>query len=1002
MSEQRIPLSDLRRRAGSSRQPWKSLDELAASPGFRSWLEREFPEGASEWDDPVGRRRFMKLMGASVALAGAAGCTRQPEERIFPYAQQPEQVIPGKPLFFATALTRGGYANGVLVESHLGRPTKVEGNPLHPASLGATDVFGQAEVLQLYDPDRTQTVMERGEIRSWSAFRDALLPALEAQRALEGEGLRILTEPFTSPTLASELEALLVRFPKARWHQWQAAGRDAAYEGARIAFGEPLEVRYRIEAADVILSLDADLLGEGPGQLRYTREFARRRGPDVEGGMSRLYVVESSVSITGGMADHRLPVRASEVEGIARAVAAALGAAVADPGAGDRAGWVAAVAEDLRSHPGRSLVVPGESQPPVVHALACAINEALGAFGSTAELTDPVVARPESGAASLAELTADMAAGAVDLLLVLGGNPVYDAPADLRFREALERVELRVHLGLHADETSQHCHWHLPEAHPLESWGDARAFDGTVTIQQPLIAPLYGGRSVLEVLALLGERPDRTGYDAVRDHWRGRLPGDFEKAWRRALHDGVVADSAFAPRTLPVVLGDWATAPPAPGGELELVFRSDPRVGDGRYANNGWLQELPSPLTKVTWDNPILVSPATAERIGISPPRATSRGHVAERVELRHAGRSLAAPVWIVPGHPDGTLTLHLGGGRTRAGRVGDGVGVDGFSLRTTGSLGFAAGVELVRTSGSHLIACTQDHWTIEREHAAHERHLARTASLEEYREDRELFRKMGHEPQLSLYEEHPYPQGDQPYRGAWGMAVDLSKCVGCNACVVACQAENNIPVVGREEVGRGREMHWIRIDRYYEGGLENPESVNQPVMCMHCENAPCEVVCPVAATVHSDEGLNDMVYNRCVGTRYCSNNCPYKVRRFNFFLYQDWETPQLALMRNPDVTVRSRGVMEKCSYCVQRINAARIDAKNAGRPLRDGDIQTACQQACPSEAIVFGDVNDAGSQVARLKASPRDYAMLADINVKPRTSYLAAVRNPNPKLADA
>jgi MoCo/4Fe-4S cofactor protein with predicted Tat translocation signal len=998
MNEQRIPLSELRRRAGGSRRPWKSLGELASSPGFRSWLEREFPEGASEWDDPEGRRRFLKLMGASMAMAGAAGCTRQPEEKIFPYAQQPEQVVPGKPLFFATALTRGGYANGVLVESHLGRPTKVEGNPLHPASLGATDVFGQAEVLQLYDPDRTQTVMERGEIRSWSAFREAVLPALDAQRALGGEGLRILTGPVTSPTLAAELEALLVRFPKARWHQWQATSRDAAFEGARMAFGEAVEASYRLDAADVVLSLDADFLSEGPGHLRYTRDFARRRGPDADGGMSRLYVVESSVSSTGGVADHRLPARASEVEAIARAVAGGLGLAVADPGAGAHAEWVEAVVEDLRANRGRSLVVPGESQPPVVHALAHAINEALGAFGSTVVLTDPVTARPEDGAASIAELTSDMATGKVDLLLILGGNPVYDAPVDLGFREALENVELRVHLGLHADETSAYCHWHLPEAHSLETWGDARAFDGTVTIQQPLIAPLYGGRSVLEVLALLGERPDRTGHDAVREHWRSRLSGEFEKAWRRALHDGIVPDTAFPARDLQVGPGEWAARPTSPGGELELVFRADPRVGDGRYANNGWLQELPHPVTKVTWNNPVLLSPATAERIGLAPPQATSHGHVVERVQLRLEDRSLTAPVWIVPGHPDGTVTLHLGGGRSRAGRVGDGVGVDAFALRTREALSFAAGVEVSRVPGSYLVACTQDHWTIEREHATHERHLARTASLEEYREDRELFRKMGHEPELSLFEEHTYPKGE-PYRGAWGMAVDLNKCVGCNACVVACQAENNIPVVGKEEVGRGREMHWIRIDRYYEGGLENPEAVNQPVMCMHCENAPCEVVCPVAATVHSDEGLNDMVYNRCVGTRYCSNNCPYKVRRFNFFLYQDWETPQLALQRNPDVTVRSRGVMEKCSYCVQRINEARIEARNAGRPLRDGDIRTACQQACPAEAIVFGDVNDPGSRVARLKSEPRNYGMLTDINVKPRTSYLAAVRNPNPRL---
>jgi molybdopterin-containing oxidoreductase family iron-sulfur binding subunit len=1003
MSDSFIPLAELSRRAtgGAGRRYWKSLEELAASPAFDDWLGREFPEQASEWSDPTGRRRFLTLMGASMAFAGATGCTRQPKETIVPYVKQPEQLVPGKPQFYATSLTREGYANGVLVESHLGRPTKIEGNAEHPASLGATDVFGQAEVLQLYDPDRAQAVTERGEIRSWSALWAVLTPALEAQRPLGGEGLRILIEPTTSPTLAAELARVRAAFPKARLHQWQSAGRDSVLAGTQLAFGAPRETHYELENADVILSLDADFVSEGPGHLRHIRGFARRRDPDDAGGMNRLYVVESHVTSTGGSADHRLPLRASQIEGFARGVAAGLGLPVAGGAAGPHGEWVAALVEDLKASPGRSVVLVGDHQPAAVHALGHAINEALGAFGKTAFLTEPVLVDSEDPNASLMELTADMGAGRVDLLLVLGGNPVYTAPADIDFRGALAHVPLRVHLGLHRDETSQYCHWHLPQAHALETWGDARAYDGTVTIQQPLIAPLYAGRSVLEVLAgIRGER-NRSGYDSVREYWRDRLPGDFETLWRRALHDGIVRNTALPPLSERVQLGEWATwesSPPESG--LELAFRRDPRLGDGRFANNGWMQELPHPVTKVTWDNPAIIAPALAERLGIAPPEVTSRGHIVQVVELNYKGRTLRAPVWISPGQPDGSVTVSLGGGRTQAGHVGNGVGIDAYALRTSDAPAFGNGLEIRATGQTQLIACTQDHWTIDREAASHERHLVRSATLEEYKADSHMFEKMGHEPgpELTMHPPFQYPEGE-PYRGAWGMAIDLNKCVGCNACVVACQAENNIPVVGKEEVGRGREMQWIRVDRYYHGGLDNPEAVNQPVMCMHCENAPCEVVCPVAATVHSDEGLNDMVYNRCVGTRYCSNNCPYKVRRFNFFLYQDWETPQFALQRNPDVTVRSRGVMEKCTYCVQRINQARNEAKNAGQPLRDGDIQTACQQSCPAEAITFGDVNDPRSRVARLKANPRDYGLLAETGTRPRTSYLSAVKNPNPRL---
>jgi molybdopterin-containing oxidoreductase family iron-sulfur binding subunit len=822
--------------------------------------------------------------------------------------------------------------------------------------------------------------------------------ALDVQRPLQGAGIRLLTETVTSPTLADQIKAFLSEFPAARWHQWEPAGRDAARAGARLAFGQAVETHYRLDAADVILCLDADFVSEGPAAVRYIREFTSRR--KLEGDrreMNRLYAVECAPTLAGALADHRLPLRPSEVEDLARAVAAGVGVAseagsAFGPGSPHGA-WVAALVKDLLAHRASALVIPGEYQPPAVHALAHAINATLGGVGKTVVYTAPVEASPVDQLASLKELAADMDRGAVSLLVILGGNPVFTAPADLDFAGKLDKVAMRVHLGLHVDETAERCHWQLPLAHGLESWSDARAFDGTATVLQPLIAPLYpSAKSAHEAMAAFSARPEQTGYDIVRDRWRAPLGADFEKAWRRALHDGVVAGPPLAPAAPSVAAGDWARASARPAATgLEIAFRPDPCIHDGRYANNGWLQELPKPLTKLAWDNAAIMGPATARSLGVSVER-DSLGSLTDVVEIRLGGRSVKAPAWIQPGHPEGSLTLHLGYGRRKAGRVGTGTGFDAYVLRTSDALWSAAGAEARRTGERYRIACTQDHWSMEG------RPLVRTASLEEYAQHPGFAREMAEEPppDLTLYPPFPY-EGH-----AWGLSVDLNSCVGCNACMVACQAENNVPVVGKDQTGRGREMHWIRVDRYFSGDPERPETLethHQPVMCMQCENAPCEVVCPVAATVHSDEGLNDMVYNRCVGTRYCSNNCPYKVRRFNFFLYQDWETPTFKLMRNPEVSVRSRGVMEKCTYCVQRITRARIDARNEGRPMRDGEVQTACQQACPAEAIVFGDVNDRQSRVARLKAEPRNYGLLAELNTRPRTSYLASVRNPNPEM---
>lgn len=964
------------------KQYWRSLDELANTEEFQKAVENEFAPNVVA-KSHLDRRDFLKLMGASLALAGIEACTRQPVEKIFPYVKPPEELVPGKPLFYATALLNGGYANGVLVENHEGRPTKVEGNPDHPASLRATDIFAQAEVLALYDPDRSQTLTNLGQISTWDAFVTAVSTELEGLRAKKGEGLRILTETITSPTLANQLQSLLAALPAAKWHQYEPAGRDGAREGSRLAFGEYVETQYRFNQAEVILSLDADFLVALPGSLRYARDFvAKRRLHGLQKTMNRLYVVESSPTLTGAMADHRLAVRPSEVETIARMLAKALGVNVEINEAADK--WMAAVADDLQKHRGTSLVIAGEQQPPIVHALAHAMNHALGNVDKTVVYTDPVEAQPVNQTDSLRDLAADMEAGKVEMLLLLGGNPLFNAPADLNVAAKLAKVKTRLHLSLYEDETSELCHWHIPAAHTFETWSDARAYDGTASIIQPLIAPLYGGKSAHEVLAVFTGQAGRSGHDLVQDYWKMQKPGaDFEKFWQIALHDGFVAGTAFPAKSVQLKSSSYqpaASGLPPPASTIEIIFRPDPTIGDGRYANNGWLQELPKPLTKLTWDNAALISPKMAERLDLANE---------DVVELKYNGRSMNAPVWITPGHPDNAVTVHFGYGRTRAGQVGNGAGFNAYALRTSEATWFGAGLEIRKTGARYQLATTQTH------HSMENRHLVRTGTLIEYLQHPEFVQEMGEVPprELTLYPEHKYE------RYSWGMAIDLNSCIGCNACTIACQAENNIPVVGKEQVAIGREMHWIRVDRYYEGDLDDPDTYHQPVPCMHCENAPCEVVCPVGATLHSPEGLNEMVYNRCVGTRYCSNNCPYKVRRFNFLLFSDFETPSLKLLRNPDVTVRSRGVMEKCSYCVQRINRARIEAEKEDRTIRDGEIITACQQVCPTQAIVFGNLNDPNSEVSRFKATKLNYGLLTDLNTRPHTTYLPKLRNPNPEL---
>jgi molybdopterin-containing oxidoreductase family iron-sulfur binding subunit len=982
-------LAELRQRlAGrTGRDYWRGLEELSGTPEFEEFLHREFPENASEWHDSKSRRDFLKLMGASLALAGLSACTRQPVEKIVPYVRSPEEFIPGQPLYYATALILGGMATGVLVESHMGRPTKIEGNEKHPASLGATDAFAQAAILTLYDPDRSQVVINSGRISTWSEFLAAVTRAMQSLKAKRGAGLRLLTETVTSPTLVRQIQNLLREYPEAKWHQWEPVNRDAARAGALLAFGSDVAVQYTIEKANVILSLEADFLARGAAHLRYARQFAaRRRVLDASGTMNRLYVVECTPSHTGAVADHRLRVRAADVEAVALALARRLGiAAAAQPDMEQKhAKWLDALAQDMQRNRGACVVIPGEAQSPAVHALAHAMNAALGNAGVTVAYTDPIEASPVDQTGSLKQLVSDMARGSIEALIVLGGNPLYTAPVDLEFEKHFLRVPLRIHLSLYEDETSYLSHWHLPEAHPLETWGDACAYDGTRTIQQPLIAPLYGGRSAIELLATLAGQTGRSGYDIVRDFWRTQWKSEeFETAWRQAVHNGFV-DSTALPTRKVSLRKDWADVlaqfKPERPQTLEINFRPDPTIYDGRFANNAWLQELPKPLTKITWENVALVSPATAKRLQIESQ---------DVVELRYDGRTLHAPVWVMPGQADDSVTVFLGYGRKRAGRVGANIGYNAYALRRSDAPWFCSGLQLAPTGQRQRLASTQLHNLLEG------RNHVRAGSLEEFKQHPEFIHEMGEAPAagLSLYPEVKYSGN------AWGMAIDLGACTGCNACVVACQAENNIPVVGRAQVLNAREMHWLRIDRYFAGTPESPEFYHQPMLCQQCENAPCEVVCPVAATVHSDEGLNDMVYNRCVGTRYCSNNCPYKVRRFNFLQYTDEQTPVLKLLRNPDVTVRSRGVMEKCTYCVQRINEKRILAEREGRAIGEGEIVTACQQVCPTEAIIFGNINDPNSRVSRLRASKRNYSVLAELNTRPRTTYLARLRNPNPVL---
>lgn len=943
---------------------WRSLEELADAADFRQRMHDALPAWAATAS--LDRRTFLKLLGASLAMAGLAACGRPPEDSVMSRVQAPEDNPDGDAIFYATTLCMAGAAVGVLVETHQGRPTKIEGNPLHPASAGATGPLLQAAVLDLWDPDRSPAPRYLGEPATWNAFEAQAQGWLSGHRQ-DGRRLRVLSGPLSSPTLQAQREAWLRQFPGSQWHVHDALGELAAQQGTQLALGAPYRCRYRLHDADVVLCLEADLLDGSPAHLPYAAAFAQRRDPDNGNGMSRWYVVEGMPSLTGAMADHRWPLASSRIGDFLLAVASQLGLAVPAPSHSAEPKQIAAVVDDLQRHRGRSLIAVGPGQPAQVHALACLLNEHLGNSGRT------VLYRPAESAPDLSALCRDMHAGEVETLFLLDVNPAYDAPVDLAFAAALKKVGHSAHVGLYRDETALLCQWHLPLSHALESWSDVRSADGVASIVQPAISPLYDTRSLHECIALLSGDPLRQGLQQVRAQWREL----DEPAWQEALRSGVIdaqpaSSSAAVARPRSDAASFWT---PSAHSGLQLLLRPDDLLHDGRYANNAWLQECPRPLSQLTWGNAAWISPALAARHGLSN---------GDMVRLDSQGRSLATPVWVMPGQADECISLHLGHGRRAAGRVGNAVGVDANALRTS-ARAWLADVALTPVAGHVELASTQSHDRMEGDAPVRSLPLAAW-------QDAAAQKSAAAPP--SLYAEPP--AGDY----AWGMSVDLNSCIGCKGCTLACQAENNIPVVGAEEVRRGHHMHWIRVDRYYSGTPAGPAIFHQPVPCMHCEHAPCELVCPVGATVHDSDGLNVQVYNRCVGTRFCSNNCPYKVRRFNFLQYADLHTESLKGQRNPEVTVRNRGVMEKCTYCIQRIERAHIAADRDGRRIGDGDVVTACQAACPTQAIRFGNLRDAGSQVSASRQSPRFYLLLAELHTRPRTGYLARVRNPHPSLA--
>ncbi|HEU4588273.1 MAG TPA: TAT-variant-translocated molybdopterin oxidoreductase, partial [Gemmatimonadales bacterium] len=995
-------MSDPRRRY------WRTLEEQLSRAEWSGPPDAEFPPGAARPPDGFTRRDFMTLLGASLALAGLSGCVNRPRQKILPYVSRPADVTPTVARHYATSMTLDGFATGLLVESHTGRPTKIEGNPDHPASLGAAGVFEQASVLGLYDPQRARSVRLGGRPSTWSALLAAIAPA-ELRRAAgeRGAGLHLLLEPTASPFLLELLARARQAYPDAQVHWYAPLASDAPLAGARAAFGRPAQPVYDFTAADVVLALDADFLAAGPYSLRYAHDFAQWRHVSTpSSAMNRLYVIETAPTATGGVADHRLRARPSEIPALAARLALHVNGSAAlvpqlsatlasfEPMLERTAhdDWLTALANDLLAHRGRCAIVAGECQPAAVHALAHLLNAGLGNVGHTVRYIEPPLPIGDRNT-GLAALTDALRADSVACLVVLQGNPAYTAPPELDVPRLLAKPPTSVYLGLYRDETARACRWFVPAQHYLESWGDARAWDGTASLVQPLVQPLFGGHDAAELLAALaGESRELHAVlrDSWQQRWRPRVPAEFDRVWDETLQRGVISESA-APSLGIVASADGLDAllraglAPASEGRLELAFAPGATVHDGRFANNPWLQELPDPVTKLTWGNAALLSPRTAARLKVES---------GQLLDVAVDSRQLSIPALVVPGHADDTLTISLGYGRPPrrrgdadgAEQVAAGVGANAYVLRALGHP-YGAPRASVRPLADGRgrprrarLAVTQSHWEMQG------RPIVLSTTLDEFRRHPVIAPHERGRP-LTLYEPARSPAEDQ-----WAMTIDLSACTGCSACVVACQAENNVPVVGAEGVQNSREMHWLRIDRYYTGTPDDPVPLSQPMLCQHCEKAPCEYVCPVSATVHSPDGINEMVYNRCVGTRFCSNNCPYKVRRFNWFNYNAEVSETERLAKNPDVSVRARGVMEKCTFCVQRIREAQIGARLENRSVRAGEVRTACQQACPTGAIVFGSLTNPDDEVRRWRENPRAYAVLHELGTEPRVRYLARI----------
>ncbi len=1006
---------------------WKSLNELARNKEYEKFVEREFPENATELNDQVSRRSFLRVMGASIAMAGFAAC-RRPVQKILPYSKMPEDVVPGNPMYYASAMPFQDSLTGIVVENNEGRPSKIEGNDLHPASNGNTDIFGQASILDMYDPDRSRYVRRDGERSSYDDFEKFC----QEYFSDTSRNIAFVSEANSSPTYQRLKNQALDQFSNARWITYEPFGEDNALEGTNLAFGQRLRTVNLFDEANVIVSFDDDFINPAThkNSVENTRRFtAGREIASTDDDMSRFYAVESTYTLTGSNADNRLRLKSGHIGQFIYALAAELtgslnGLSAFNDYENDFSDheWIEVLAEDLLANMGSSILTVGSDHKPELHATVAAINKALGNDGNTVSYLEVPHVGDQDNREAFAELTEDLNNGTVDTIVLVGTNPAFTAPSDLNFVEALDNAGEVIHLSDYYDETSKLARWHINRTHYLETWGDGYSFTGTRSIIQPQIEPLYSGISETEFLSTIIGGSRTESHELVRQTWQEFYSDNFTANWEKALHDGIAEDEGFESITVDISnqfssdIQESISQESSSDG-MELVIRPDSTIFDGRYANNGWLQELPKPMTKITWDNVALMSKKTADELGVSE-AGLGRSEV-EVIKIRVGDNEVEMPAWVQPGHADDSITVTVGYGRDGIGRVANGAGVDTYPLRTTDTMFFASDVEISVTDKTYEIASTQDHNSMEG------RSLLRHATLEAYRENPDFSRydsaygaelpgqsyaqEKGYDDPLSIFDaitEQDYPD----YEPQWGMAIDLNACTGCGVCTIACQAENNIPVIGKREVSNGREMHWIRNDRYFEGDVNDPKALHQPVPCMHCELAPCEQVCPVAATTHSDDGMNQMTYNRCIGTRYCANNCPYKVRRFNFFNYSkeyltqgdDPEIIQMAM--NPEVTIRFRGVMEKCTYCVQRVNRAKrktqIETNGATKKPEDGSVQTACQEACPADAIYFGDLTDPDSKVTQTKRNNRNYLMLEELNTRPRTSYLAKLHNPNPKLA--